>query len=142
MSFTPDASPVFMYTNNADFTLTKNATSYMPSNLNSLYSTSETSYNSSTNSLESNKCVCVFDFWGSNTSASDTAMYHYVDNESSVTMFGRNTSVYLGMGGRLDDSVTAKGTDLTFRFVRTSYSSTGTVTVQQYRAFFGGVSLA
>lgn len=140
MSFMPNTSPVFMYTNNANFTLTKNATTYLPSNLNSLYE-NESYYDSSTNSLKSSKCVCVFDFWGSNTSSGDTAMYHYVDNENEVSMFGRNTSVYVGMGGRLDDSITAKGTDLTFRFVRGSYSSTGTVTVQQYRASVSGVSL-
>ena len=140
MSFIPNTSPVFMYTNSSTFTLTKNGTTYLPSNLNSLYE-NETSYDSSSNSLKSNKCVCVFDFWGSNTNANDTAMYHYVDNENSVTMFGRNTSIYKGMGGRLDDSITAKGTDLTFRFVRTSYSSDGTVTITANRAFVAGVSL-
>ena len=140
MSYMPNASPVFMYTNNADFTLTKNATTYMPSNLNSLYE-GETSYDSSSNSLKSDKCVCVFDFWGSNTNSGDTNSYHYIDNENSVTMYGRNTSIYAGMGGRLDDSITAKGTDLTFRFVRGQYSSAGTVTIQQNRAFLAGVSL-
>ena len=89
MSFMPDTSPVFMYTNNADFTVAKNATSYLPSNLNSLYETSETSYSSSTNTLESDKCVCVFDFWGTGTDDADTAMYHYLTNESSVQFFGR-----------------------------------------------------
>ena len=141
MSFMPNASPVFMYTNNADFTVAKNATSYLPSNLNSLYETSETSYSSSTNTLESDKCVCVFDFWGTGTDDNDTAMYHYLTNESSVQFFGRNTSVYVGMGGRLEDAVACTGTSIEPRFYRSSFSSVGTMTVQQYRAFLGGVSL-
>ena len=140
MSFMPNTSPVFMYTNNASFTLAKNATSYLPSNLISLYE-GETSYDSSSNSLRSDNCVCVFDFWGSNTAQRDTNMYHFIDDENEVTMYGRNTSVYKGMGGRLDDSVTATGTNLEFRFVRDSNNSDGTITIQQYRAFIGGVSL-
>ena len=150
MSFTPDASPVFMYTNNADFTIPSNTISYMPSNLNTLYPTSETSYNSSTNSLESDKCVCNFDFWGSNTSAYDTDMNHYIDrvidpNANPLTYFtiyGRNTSIYRGIGGRLEDNIASVGdTEHTLRLRFQRGSSTGTVTVQQYRAFFGGVSL-
>ena len=37
MSFMPNTTPVFMYTNNASFTIAQNATSYLPSDLNSLY---------------------------------------------------------------------------------------------------------
>ncbi len=140
MSFMPNTSPVFMYTNNASFTVAKNATSYLPSNLNSLYE-GETSYDSSSNSLKSSNCVCHFDFWGTCTHNNDTTTRHYIDNENSVSMFGRNTSVYKGQGGKLDENVTHKGTDLTFRFTRSSYASSGTVTIQQYRAFIGGVSL-
>ena len=142
MSYMPNASPVFMYTNNADFTLTKNATTYMPSNLNSLYPDSETSYNTSTNKLESDKCVCVFDFHGSVTSQTDTDTYHYIVNENSLTSYGRNTSVYKGIGSRLEDSITNVGNNLEFKFVRGQYSSSGTNTVHQYRASLGGVSLA
>ena len=152
MSFTPDVSPVFMYTNNADFTVPSNTTSYMPSNLNSLYPTSETSYDSSTNYLNSNKCVCNFDFWGTNTIATDTSnMNHYLDrvidlNADPITYFsiyGRNTSPYKGIGARLEDNITNVGDSahpLRISFARGT--SSGTVTIHQYRAFFCGVSLA
>ena len=140
MSFMPDTSPVFMYTNNASFTVAKNATSYLPSNLNSLYE-NETSYDSSSNSLKSSKCVCNFDFWGSNTKANDTLTQHKIKNENNVEVIGRNTSPYKGTASRVEDNIANVGNSLLLSFFRNSTASTGVVTIAQNRAFFAGVSL-
>jgi len=140
MSFMPNTSPVFMYTNNTSFTVAKNATSYLPSDLNSLYE-NETSYDSSSNSLESSKCVCNFDFWGSNTKANDTLTQHKILNQSSVEVVGRNTSPYKGTANRVEDNIANVGTSLTLSFYRDSTASEGVVTIAQNRAFFAGVSL-
>ena len=144
MSYTPDTTPFFVYTNNADFNVPGNSTSYLPSNLNSVYE-NQTYYDSSTNSIISSKCSCNFDFLGTVTDQRDSPMYHRIwqtDKDPEVSFLGLNTSPYKGWGGRVDDMITSTGSTLRLEFYRSSYVSNSTVTVQQHKLIVSGINLS
>ena len=144
MSYTPDTSPIFMFTNSSNFNIAKETTSYLPSNLNSVYE-NDTTYDSSINSITGSDCFCNLDFYGSVSDDDDTGMRNSLvrtNTDPNFTMSGRNTSPYKGWGSRLDDMVTNNGSTIRIEFYRSAYVSNTTLSVQQYNAFVSGVNLS